>query len=241
MKIEVWSDIVCPFCYIGKRRLEEALENFSHKDQVKVEFKSYQLDPNTPAYSGESYFESLAAKFGSMEQVKQMTANITKQAELVGLDFNLENAKQANTFDAHRITKFAKAQGKDLEVSEKLLQAHFSDAEDVGDVDVLANIAVSVGLSKEDALAVLQDKEAYATEVQADIEEAQQLGITGVPYFIVNRKYAISGAQPAETFIQALEKVWEEENTVPVFEDLSSTSDAACGDDGCAVPEQKKQ
>lgn len=239
MKIEVWSDVVCPFCYIGKRRLEEALEQFPHRDQVEVEFKSYQLDPNTPSYTGQSYYDSMAAKFGSVEQVKQMTDNLAVQAKSVGLDFNFADAKQANTFDAHRISKFASAHGKGLEISEKLLKAHFVDARNVGDAETLADIAVEVGLDKDEALAVFNDQDAYADEVRADIEEAGQFGITGVPYFIVNRKYAISGAQPAETFVGALEKVWEEENVVPVFEDLSSNDVDACGPEGCEVPKDK--
>lgn len=240
MKIEVWSDVVCPFCYIGKRKLEGALSQFAQKDQVEVEFKSYQLDPNTPAYSGQSYFDSLATKFGSLEQVKGMTSNIVEQGKLVGLDFNFEDAKVANTFDAHRLTKFAKAHGKDLAMSEKLLQAHFTDEKDVGDFDTLSSIAEDIGLSKDEALAVLQDKEAFAAEVHADIEEARQFGISGVPYFIINRKYAISGAQPVDTFKQALEKVAEEEGAIPTFQDLSTSDDTACGDDGCAIPDQKE-
>lgn len=240
MKIEVWSDVVCPFCYIGKRKLEEALNGFAQKDQVEIEFKSFQLDPNTPAYSGKSYFESLAVKFGSLEKVKEMTSNIVEQGKLVGLEFNFEEAKVANTFDAHRLTKFAKAHGKDLALSEKLLQAHFTDEKDVGDFDTLSEIAEDVGLSKDEALAVLQDKDAYAAEVHADIEEARQFGISGVPYFIINRKYAISGAQPVETFKQALEKVAEEEKDVPTFQDLSTSDDSACGDDGCTIPEPKE-
>ncbi len=238
MKIEVWSDVVCPFCYIGKRRLEEALEKFPHKDKVEVEFKSYQLDPNTPPYTGQSYYDSMAAKFGSVEQVKQMTDNLAVQAKSVGLDFDFENAKQANTFDAHRISKFAETHGRGLGISEKLLKAHFVDGKDVGDAETLADIAAEVGLDRDDALAAFEDKQAYADEVNADIEEASQFGITGVPYFIINRKYAISGAQPVETFLGALEKVWEEENPVPVFEDLSTTDADACGPEGCEVPKK---
>lgn len=239
MKIEVWSDVVCPFCYIGKRRLEEALEQFPHRDQVEVEFKSYQLDPNTPPYTGASYYDSMKAKFGSVEQVKQMTDNLATQAKSVGLDFDFENAKQANTFDAHRISKFAKAHGKDAEISEKLLQAHFVDGKDVGDAETLANIAAEVGLDRDEALAAFEDKDVFSDEVNADIEEARLFGITGVPYFIINRKYAISGAQPPETFMQAIEKVWEEESVVPAFEDLSSSDTDACGPDGCDVPKDK--
>lgn len=242
MKIEIWSDIACPFCYIGKRKLEEALAGFSQKEHVDIEFKSYQLDPNAPLYSGQDFYKNMAVKFGSVEQAKQMTANITEQAKLVGLDFRFDTMKPTNTFDAHRITKYAKEHGKDALISEKLLQANFTDSKDVGDIETLAEIAEEVGLNKEESLAVLQDKQAYAKEVYADIEEAKQFGITGVPYFIFNRKYAISGAQPAETFAQALNKVWEEEKPNTTFESLATNneSDAACGADGCAIPEQKE-
>lgn len=242
MKIEIWSDIACPFCYIGKRKLEDALVGFPQKEQVDIEFKSYQLDPNAPLYSGQDFYENMAVKFGSVEQAKQMTANITEQAKAVGLDFRFDTMKPTNTFDAHRLTKFAKEHGKDTVVSEKLLHANFTDSKDVGDKETLADIAAEVGLNKEEALAVLEDKQAYAKEVHADIEEAKQLGITGVPYFIFNRKYAISGAQPTETFAQALNKVWEEEKSNTTFENLATNneSDAACGADGCAIPDQKE-
>lgn len=238
MKIEIWSDVVCPFCYIGKRKMEEALNDFSHKDDVTTEFKAYQLDPNAKPYSGQDFYEGMAAKFGGAEQAKQMTANIVEQAKSVGLTFHFDTMKPTNTFDAHRITKFAKAHGKDAEISEKLLHANFTESKDVGNHETLAAIAADVGLDKDDALRVLKDENAYRDEVNHDIQEAQQLGISGVPYFIFNRKYAISGAQPAEAFTQALEKVWDEENQVTPLQDLSTDSDGECGPDGCAVPDQ---
>lgn len=242
MKIEIWSDFVCPFCYIGKRKLEEALADFPHKAQVDIEFKSYQLDPHAASYSGQDFYESMAVKFGSVEQAKQMTAQITEQAKLVGLDFHFDTMKPTNTFNAHRLTKFAREHGKDADISEKLLYANFTASKDVGNIETLAEIAEEVGLNKKSALAVLQDQQAYEKEVNEDIEEAKQFGISGVPYFIFNRKYAISGAQPAEAFAQALHKVWEEEKNTPTFENLtpSTESDAACGDEGCEVPNQKQ-
>lgn len=238
MKIEIWSDVVCPFCYIGKRKLEEALNTFPHKNDVTIEFKAYQLDPNAAPYSGQDFYENMAAKFGSVEQAKQMTANIVDQAKSVGLDFHFDTMKPTNTFDAHRISKFAKEHGKDAAISEKLLHANFTDSKDVGNHETLADIAAEVGLDKREALKVLQDENAYRDEVNKDIAEAKQFGISGVPYFIFNRKYAISGAQPPEAFTQALEKVWEEENKVTPFQDLSTDTDGACGPDGCAVPNQ---
>jgi len=238
MKIEIWSDVVCPFCYIGKRKLEEALNTFSHKDDVNIEFKAYELDPNAAPYTGQDFYESMAAKFGSVEQAKQMTANIVQQAKSVGLDFHFDTMKPTNTFDAHRITKYAKEHGKDAAISEKLLYANFTESKEVGNHETLAEIAEDAGLNKDEALKVLQDKEAYRDEVNNDISEAKQFGIQGVPYFIINRKYAISGAQPTETFTQALEQVWEEENKITPIQDLSTDDDSACGPDGCAVPDQ---
>jgi len=242
MKIEIWSDFVCPFCYIGKRKLEEALAVFTDKERVELEFKSFQLDPNAPLYTGQNFYESMAKKFGSVEQSKQMTAGITEQAKLVGLDFRFDTMKPTNTFDAHRLTKFAAEKRKGAVLSEKLLYANFTDSKDIGSIETLLEIAEEAGLDKNDVLAVLQDEQAYKKEVYADIEEARQFGITGVPYFIFNRKYAISGAQPTEAFTQALNKVWEEEKSIKTFETLSSNNeaDATCADGSCTIPDQKK-
>lgn len=238
MKIEIWSDYTCPFCYIGKRNLESALEDFVGKDQVKIEYKSYQLDPNAEKYAGQDFYESMAKKFGSVEQAKQMTASITEQAKAVGLEFNFDTMKPTNTFDAHRLNKLAQTYGKDKELAERLLRANFTDSADVGNIETLAQLAEEVGIDKQKALATLQDESAFREAVLTDISEAKEFGITGVPFFILNRKYAISGAQPKETFMQALEKVREEEQPKPVFEDLSrdSNNGAACADGSCANP-----
>ncbi|UFU00626.1 DsbA family oxidoreductase [Radiobacillus kanasensis] len=241
MKVEVWSDFVCPFCYIGKRRLENALEQFPHKDQVEVEFKSFQLDPNTPAYTEKHIYEALAAKYGStIEQMEEMNKGLIQQAAEVGLTYNYDDMKPTNTFDAHRLTKFAKTVGKEAELTEKLLHAYFTESKNVGDIDTLADIAATVGIEKEKALEVLNDKSAYSQDVKADESMARQIGVTGVPFFVINNKYAISGAQPLETFAGALQKVWDEENPKPMFEDLSSENGAVCTDDSCAVPDRKE-
>lgn len=237
MKIEVWSDFVCPFCYIGKARLEKALAQFPHKDAVEVEFKSFELDPNAPPYSGKSIHESLAEKYGmSMEQAKQNNAQIGAQAAQVGLTFHFDDMKPTNTFDAHRLAKFAKEHGKEREITEKLLYAYFTESKNVGDVDTLADIAVEAGLDREEALKVLNNKEAYANDVRADQSLARQYGVTGVPFFVINQKYAISGAQPLETFVGALEKVWEEESAKPKFQTLDGLNGATCADGSCDVP-----
>src|SRR5699024_8466566 len=141
------------------------------------------------------------------EKSKQMMAGITKQAKAEGLDFHFDTMKPTNTFNAHRLTKFAREHEKDAAISEKLFYANFTESKDVGDMETLTKIAVEAGLNKEETRAVLQDKQAYAKEVNEDIEEAKQLGITGVPYFVFNRKYALSGAQQTESFTQALNKI----------------------------------
>ncbi|WP_040208812.1 DsbA family oxidoreductase [Neobacillus jeddahensis] len=240
MKIEVWSDYVCPFCYIGKRRLEEALEQFPHKDQVVVEFKSFELDPNSPKNSGENIHEVLAKKYGiSVEQAKQANHDMRKNAATVGLTFHFDEMKPTNTFDAHRLAKFAKTQGKEPALSEKILHAYFTDSKNIGDHETLADLAEDSGLNRQESLHVLQDTTAYANEVRADEGIAQQYQIGGVPYFIINSKYAISGAQPLETFKGALQKVWEEESPKPVLQNLSTEDDLSCVDGNCVIPEKE--
>src|SRR5699024_1079633 len=240
MKIEIWSDYTCPFCYIGKRNLESALEDFTGRDRVELEFKSYQLDTNAEKYAGQDFYESMAKKFGSVEQAKQMTESITEQAKAVGLEFKFDTMKPTNTFDAHRLNKLAQTYDKDKELAERLLKANFTDSEDIGNIETLAQLAEEVGIDKREALETLQDESVFHEAVLTDISEAKEFGITGVPFFILNRKYAISGAQPKETFMQALEKVQAEEQPKPVFEDLSgeNTTGAACADGSCANPNE---
>lgn len=237
MKIEVWSDYVCPFCYIGKRRLEKALEQFPNRDAVHVEFKSFELDPNAETYSEKSINESLAEKYGmSVEQAKQNNVQLAMQAAQEGLTFNFDTMKPTNTFDAHRLAKFAKTKGKDQELTERLLHAYFTETKNVGDHETLATLAEEVGIDRDEALNVLNHQDDYANEVRQDLALARQYGVTGVPFFVINDKYAISGAQPLETFVSALEKVWEEESAKPKFESLDGADGAVCADGSCDVP-----
>lgn len=239
MKVEIWSDIACPFCYIGKAKLEEALVDFPASREVEVEYKSYQLDPEAPLYEGRPYYETLADKFGSVEQAKQMTENIANHAKEAGLAFNFEQMKATNTLDAHRLLHYAKTGHKAAELKQLLFQAHFTDGKDIGDINVLSDLADKVGLSNTETKKVLIDKTAYRDSVAFDIKEAQQFGISGVPYFIFNRKYAISGAQPKEAFMQALEKIQAEEQTVSPLETLNTDSQAAaCEDGNCTISDQ---
>lgn len=243
MKIEVWSDYVCPFCYIGKRRLEEALAQFPQRDNVEVEFKSFELDPNTSLYSGQSIHEALAAKYRmSVEEAKRANENVGQHAASVGLTFNFDEMKPTNTFDAHRLTKYAQTVGKEKELTEKLLHSYFTESKLVSDHDTLIEIGKSVGLEENQQREVLLDKTKFANDVRIDEAIANQIGVTGVPYFVINQKYSISGAQPTETFLRALNQVWEEENqTKTSFKDLSGANfeGTICTDDGCIIPENK--
>lgn len=211
MKIEIWSDYVCPFCYIGKRRLEEALEQTGLGEKAEVVFKAYELDPNSPEVSDTLMTEVLAKKYGmSVEEAKKMTDNVVDQAKSVGLNYNFDVMTPANTFNAHRLAKLAEQEGFDKTVSESLLKAYFIDGEKIGAEGVLLRIAEEAGISRDRAKAVL-DSDEFADDVRMDIAEAQQIGVKGVPFFVIDRKYAISGAQPAEAFANALRQAAEEE------------------------------
>jgi predicted DsbA family dithiol-disulfide isomerase len=211
MKIEIWSDYVCPFCYIGKRRLEEALEQTGLGENAEIVFKAFELDPNSPAVSDTLIKENLAKKYGmSVEEAKKMTDNVVDQARAVGLNYNFDVMTPANTFNAHRLAKLAEQEGFDKTVSESLLKAYFIDGEKIGTDDVLLRIAEEAGISRDRAKEVLGSDE-FADDVRMDIAEAQQIGVKGVPFFVINRKYAISGAQPADAFANALRQAAEEE------------------------------
>jgi predicted DsbA family dithiol-disulfide isomerase len=235
MKVEIWSDFVCPFCYIGKRRFEEALMQFPHREQVQMVFKSFELDPNADSSARKSEIEMLAGKYGmSLEQAKGMTENVVQQAAAVGLHFTFENACVENTFHGHRLAHYAETQGKGLALTERLLKAHFTDNSPIGDYESLAALAEEVGLNRTEALAVLESGQ-YAEAVRADEEEASRLGVRGVPFFVFDRKFAVSGAQPAEVFLNALSKAWEERN--PVLTKIVGDENASlCEDGSCVVP-----
>ncbi|WP_203362085.1 DsbA family oxidoreductase [Bacillus sp. REN10] len=236
MKVEIWSDFVCPFCYIGKRRLEAALKQFPHREEVEIMYKSYELDPNAKPESDEHIYEALAAKYGtSVEQVQQMTENVRHQAAEAGLSFNFDNMKSANTFQAHRLAKYAREQGKEKEMVERLLKAYFTDSMNVNDQAVLVELAKEIGLHQESVQDLFASNR-FSEEVRADENLARKLGVQGVPFFVINDKYAISGAQPTEAFLNALQKVWEEESQGPILKDLSTdTASASCTDESCEM------
>ncbi|ANS73316.1 disulfide bond formation protein DsbA [Paenibacillus yonginensis] len=232
MNIEIWSDYMCPFCYIGKRRLETAIQRFGHHEEIAIRFRSFELNPQAEVNSGKSIAEELAAKFGvSVEQAKAMNEQMTANARTAGLTYNMETMVPTNSFDALRLTHWAASLGKMKEMSERLFSAVFTESKSIADHEVLAELASEVGLSREEAKQVLEG-DAYAAEVRMDEEEAGKLGITGVPFFVFDRKFAVSGAQPEEVFMQALQKAWEESQPFTV---LGADSEATCTDDGCKL------
>jgi predicted DsbA family dithiol-disulfide isomerase len=239
LKIEIWSDFVCPFCYIGKRRLENALTDFKHNKEVELEYKSYELDPNAKQQPGKSFHELLAGKYNmTVEKAKSMNEDLAKQAEEVGLTYHFDKMQHTNTFDAHRVAKFAAEQGKGKEMTERLLQAYFTEGKLISDHVTLIDLAKEVGL-QEEAVTELLKVDDYAIHVRADEERARQIGVQGVPFFVFNEKYAVSGAQPASVFAEVLEKVWLEENQGPTLQSLNPTKSKTtyCTDEGCETEE----
>ncbi|VEI05721.1 DsbA family oxidoreductase [Kurthia zopfii] len=235
MKIEVWSDYACPFCYIGKRELENAIENTGFKGKVDVEFKAYQLDPGSPAESDETMYSALARKFGSSEeQAKSQTEGIKARAAEVGLNYDFDKMTPANTFKAHRLSKFAGTFNKEKEMTERLLKAYFEEGAKLGNTDVLVTLATEIGLDEKVVRDFLSDDQ-FATEVLTDIEQAREIGVQGVPFFVINQKYAISGAQPTEVFEQAVKQVAEEEGLRPGIQMMGSGDAGVCKDGQCEI------
>jgi predicted DsbA family dithiol-disulfide isomerase len=201
MKIEIWSDVVCPWCYIGKRRLEHALTEFEHADDVEITWRSFQLQPDAPRGKGIPTNEYLLSRFGP--QATQMTGRVAEVAKGDGLDLDFGQALSVNTFDAHRLLHLANDLGVGDAAKERLLRAHFVEGADLADPDTLVALMKEAGADPDRARQVL-DGDEYADAVQRDIEEARLLGANGVPFFVIDRKYGISGAQPVETFLTAL-------------------------------------
>ncbi|MCC7445302.1 MAG: DsbA family oxidoreductase [Saprospiraceae bacterium] len=225
MKIEIWSDVVCPFCYIGKRNFEAALYNCNNLSEIDIEWKSYQLDPNASNSSElRSYPEHLAAKYGwSIEKAKESIASVTAMAEMSGLEFRLGNAKPFNTTDTHKVIQYAKSKGLGDQVEEAFFKAYFTDEKDLTKKEILLEIIQNIGLTDVSIETVLNDSQ-YAAALNSDLMQAQQLGIRGVPFFVFNRKYALSGAQTSEVFTEVLNTSFAEWKTdMPV--NISPNSD----------------
>jgi len=206
MKIEIWSDVMCPFCYLGKRKFENALTQFDNKEYIDVEWKSFQLNPDLVTNSGITIQEYLSEQKGmTVEQVKQSNIYITHAGKSVGLDFRYDKVVLANTFNAQQLLKVAHTQGKQNEMEERLFEAYFSKGENVDDLTTLLQLANETGMDTEELPEILKNNR-YAAEVQADITEARRLGIHSVPYFLFNRKFAVNGAQESIYFLETLRK-----------------------------------
>ena len=208
MKVEIWSDIMCPFCYIGKRNFEAALKEFDAKNEIEIEWKSFQLDPTIPKSFEKkvSTYEYLAERKGMpVERSKEMHDNIVETARKVGLTYNFEKAVVANSFDAHKLIQLAKTKGLGDAAEESLFKAYFSNGQDMSDHSTLVQLGNEIGLNEEEITAALVSEE-FEAKVNFDVSEGSQLGVTGVPFFVFDRKYAVSGAQPIETFLNALKQ-----------------------------------
>lgn len=228
MKIEIWSDVVCPFCYIGKRKFEKALEGFNQKEEVEIEWKSFQLDPEMAPAKGISVHQYLADRKGvSLEKGKEMNDYMTKMAKEVGLEYDFEKAVISNTLNAHRLLHFAKTKGLQNEAKERLFASYYTMGRDLGDKETLVLIAQEIGLDPV-AVSTMLESDAFVNEVKIDQYNASQIGVQGVPFFVFNNKYAVSGAQPSSVFSEVLEKVWQEEQPLV---NLGST-DGTCTVDG---------
>ena len=232
LRIDVWSDIACPWCYVGKRRLEAALEKFPHRDEVEVVWRAFELDPSAPAErpADVGYAERLAKKYGtSVKEAQGMISRMTEVAAGDGLDFHFEKIRPGNTFNAHRVLHLAAERGKQDAVKERYLLAYMTEGAPIGDTETLVRLAAEAGLDAEEVRATLAS-DMYSREVREDEDEARQLGISGVPFFVLATRLAVSGAQPAELLLRALTQAWKEIETRPeVF-----AEGAVCGPDGCA-------
>jgi predicted DsbA family dithiol-disulfide isomerase len=205
VKVEVWSDVVCPWCYIGKRNLEAALSSFEERDSVEVVWRSYELDPNAPAVRDEDYLSRLARKYSTdIDGARSMVDRMVRAASAAGLEFKLDIARGGNTFDAHRLIHLG---GEP--VKERLMRAYFMEGESIGSRDVLARLGVEAGLSAEAVEGVLSS-DAFAVDVRADEARAAAMEVRGVPFFLVDEAYGLSGAQPPEVLLNVLRRAWSE-------------------------------
>ena len=229
MKVSIWSDVRCPFCYIGKKKFEDALEKFSNKDEVEIVWKSFQLDPSLKTDTHTSMLDYFVKTKGvSEEQAMQMFSGATKMAEETGIAMNIQKGILANSFNAHRLIQFAKTRGLGNEVKEALFKIHFEEGKNIDDISILTEVAVSIGLDAEEVKQVLKSDD-FTYEVKQDEMEARNIGVRGVPFFVFDDKYAISGAQPVEAFLQTLEKVWEENKSeLKISEGDSCSSEGNC-------------
>jgi predicted DsbA family dithiol-disulfide isomerase len=232
MKVEIWSDVMCPFCYIGKRRFEDALQHFENKDEIEIEWKSFQLNPDLETDTSINIDQYLAdVKGWTIDHARDLNAHVTQMAAEAGLTYNFDKAVVANSFKAHRFSHLAKKNGLGIEAEEQLFKAYFTDGKNIDDLNTLVELGKQIGLDAAEVRQALESN-AYADDVKHDIAEAQHLGIQGVPFFVLNNKYAVSGAQAAPVFEQTLQKAyadWQKEHPKPKFEVIEGES---CSPDG---------
>ncbi|MFF8605388.1 DsbA family oxidoreductase [Streptomyces sp. NPDC015346] len=233
MRVEIWSDIACPWCYIGKARFEKGLAAFAHRDDVEVVHRSFELDPNRPKGDTAPVIDMLARKYGrTLDEARAMEAHVAATAHSEGLGYRTEGRDHGSTFDLHRLLHLAKDRGRQNELLDLAYRANFAEQRSVFDADTLVRLGVEAGLDEPEVRSVLADETAYADAVRADEREAAELGANGVPFFVLDRRYGISGGQPAEVFTRALEQAWQGRTPQP-----ADTDDApACDVDGtCEV------
>jgi predicted DsbA family dithiol-disulfide isomerase len=235
VKVEIWSDVVCPWCYVGKRHFEEALSRFPHRDEVSVEWKSFELDPNSPPVVGLTMSQILQRKYGmSEQQADEANAKMTALASSVGLEYHLDRVQAGNTFDAHRLIHLAATHDLGDAMKERLLAGYFTEGRAVGDRATLAALAVEVGLDATEVARVL-DGDEFASDVRNDEARAVALGASGVPFFVIDEAYGVSGAQPVEVLTGALEEAWTASHPLKVIAGAGTTDGVACTDGSCPV------
>ncbi|HLW41869.1 MAG TPA: DsbA family oxidoreductase [Flavobacterium sp.] len=232
MKIEIWSDVMCPFCYIGKRNFEAALAQFADKENIEVEWKSYQLDPSVPEVATESQEDYLVKRKGmSREQVRAMSANVTEMAKSTGLEYHLDQSVMVNSQKAHQLIQFAKSKNLGNEIEERLFKAFFTEGKNVADIETLTQLGKEIGLDENELQTAFTD-ERYKYQMTQDIQEGQNLGVKGVPFFVFDRKYGVSGAQPAEAFLETISKSFTEWRKKNPEVKLEMTQGQSCDTDG---------
>ncbi|USQ79973.1 DsbA family oxidoreductase [Ornithinimicrobium faecis] len=211
LKVDIWSDIACPWCYIGKRKFERAVDQFSAEGrEVEVEYHSFELSPDTPVDFEGSTTEFLSERKGMpVDQVEGMLAQVTSIASSVGLDYDFDKVVHTNTLRAHQVLHLAKAKGLQAQLKERLLKAYFEQGRHIGRAEDLADLAAEVGLDRAEVLAALESEE-FLADVRADMNQARAYGISGVPFFVIDQKYGVSGAQESDAFVQALTQAWDE-------------------------------
>ena len=239
LQVDIWSDLACPWCYIGKRRFEQALAAFPDNDKVDIVWHSFELDPAAPQrkpLSPDALRDGLAAKYGrSAAEAQAMLDSMTQTAAEVGLTYHFDQAQPANTFLAHQLLHLAAEHGLQDALKERLLRAYFSEGQHLGTAETLVELAREVGLSADAAHAALE-QQTYADAVRRDEAQAQAYGISGVPFFVLGGKYGVSGAQAPETFLAALTQVWSEGKLPPLTLIGAAESDEDCQDGSCALP-----